>query len=171
LLVLIGFLFLSGVLLLWISTRQRRAAGIPAGRVIYSDPGFWGKVEEPLYDPTFNLSGKPDYLIERGSTIIPVEIKSSRLRTAPFDSHIFQLAAYCLLVHRIFGKKPPYGILHYSNRDIAIDYTPELEKSIIELVRDIRSNERRRGLDRSHQSSNRCHRCGYNSICDQALSS
>ena len=166
---LIGFLVLTGVVLFWISGRQRRSTGLPAGRVIYSDHDQWGEVETPLYDPTFNLTGKPDYLIESGEEIIPVEVKSRRLTTTPYDSHIYQLAAYCLLIEQTFGIRPPHGLLHYSNQDIAVDYTPELEQSLIDIIREIRSASRRRGLDRSHQSANRCRGCGFNSVCDQAL--
>ena len=158
-----------GVALFWISGLQRKSAGLPAGRVIYIDHDQWGKVETPLYDPTFNLTGKPDYLVENHEGIIPVEVKSRRLKTAPYDSHIYQLAAYCLLIEQTLVIRPPFGILHYPNQDIAIDYTRELEQSLIDLIREIRSQSRRRGLDRSHQSSNRCRGCGYNSICDQAL--
>ena len=169
-LILIAILTLSGILLLWISGQQRRSVGLPSGRVIFADHNQWGKVEKSLYDPTFNLSGKPDFLIEQGDVIIPVEVKSGRGKTTPYDSHIYQLAAYCLLVEQSYGMRPPYGILHYSNQDIAVDYTPQLEQEIIDLLRDIRSQERRRNIGRSHHSSNRCRRCSYLAACDQALS-
>ena len=169
-LILIAILTLSGILLLWISGQQRRSVGLPSGRVIFADHNQWGRVEKPLYDPTFNLTGKPDFLIEQGDVIIPVEVKSGRGKTAPYDSHIYQLAAYCLLVEQSYGMRPPYGILQYSNQDIAVDYTPQLEREIIDLLRDIRSQERRRNIGRSHHSSNRCRRCSYLAACDQALS-
>jgi CRISPR-associated exonuclease Cas4 len=170
LLILVIVLTLLGILLLWISSRQRRSVGLPSGRVIYSDHSHWGKTEDALYDPTFNLTGKPDFLVEHDDLIIPVEVKSGRCKTAPYDSHIYQLAAYCLLVKQIFGVRPPHGILHYSNQDVAVDFTPQLESEIINLIRDIRSQERRRNIDRSHQSSNRCRRCSYIVVCDQAIS-
>lgn len=158
-----------GVALFWISGWQRQSAGLPSGRVIYTDHDQWGKVETPLYDPTLNLTGKPDYLVENDEGVIPVEVKSKRLKVSPYDSHIYQLAAYCLLIERTFGTRPPFGILHYPNQDVAIDFTRELEQSVIDLIREIRSQSRRRGLDRSHQSANRCRSCGYNSVCDQVL--
>ena len=156
-------------MLLWLSGRQRRATGLPAGRVVYSDHNEWGEIETPLYDPTFNLTGKPDYLVERSDEIIPVEVKSSRLKSAPYDSHIYQLAAYCLLIEQTFSIKPAYGILNYVNQDIAVDYTPELEQSLIDTIREMRSLSRRRNIDRSHESANRCRGCGFNSVCDQAI--
>jgi CRISPR-associated exonuclease Cas4 len=160
---------LAALALLWLSSRQRRAAGLPAGRVIYSDTNRWGALEKPLYDPVLGLTGKPDYLVEQGETLIPVEVKSRRAGQAPYDSHIYQLAAYCWLVERAFGKRPPYGILHYANRTFAIDYTPALETALLEIVDEMRRLERRREVDRSHDSPERCLRCGYRSICDQAL--
>ena len=168
-LILIGILTLTGILLLWLSGRQRRSAGLPAGRVVYSDHNQWEKLERSLYDPVLNLTGKPDYLIEQGDEIIPVEVKSSSIKNVPYDSHIYQLAAYCLLVSRTYKKKTTYGLLHYPNQDIAVDYTAELERSTISLIREMRSKGSRKNIDRSHQSENRCRRCGYNPICDQAL--
>jgi CRISPR-associated exonuclease Cas4 len=170
LLFLIGFLILSGILLFWISTRQRRSTGLPAGRLIYSDHKQWGKIETALYDPTYNLTGKPDFIVESNRGLIPVEVKSGRGRQAPYDSHIYQLAAYCLLIDQTFGIRPEYGILHYSNKDFAVDYTPTLEHSVINLIREIRALGRKRTIDRSHESLNRCQNCGFNAICDQSLS-
>ncbi len=134
------------------------------------DHDQWRKTEYPLYDPTFNLTGKPDYLVENDQGIIPIEVKSKHLTSVPYDSHIYQLAAYCLLIDQALGNRPPFGILHYPNKDVAIDYSRELELSVIDLIREMRSQSRRRSLKRSHQSPERCRRCGYNYSCDQALS-
>jgi CRISPR-associated exonuclease Cas4 len=173
-LILAILLFAVALLLLWESNRRKHARGVPAGRVIYTDTRSWGAVEQPLFDPTSGLAGKPDYLVEKGEQIIPVEVKSHRTTGRPLDSHIYQLAAYCLLVERVMGKRPPYGILHYprssrTGRTYAIDYTPQLEASLLELLAEMRQQERRRELQRSHQSIARCSSCGYRSICDQRL--
>ncbi len=155
--------------LLWLSARRQAQAGLPGGRVIYSDMRGWGPVEKPLYDPTLGLAGKPDYLVEKGNLIIPVEVKSGRVVDAPYDSHIYQLAAYCLLVQRTLGTRPPYGILRYSNRTYAIDYTPQLETSLLDLLQEMRLAGDRREQARSHDNPERCAACGYRSICDQIL--
>jgi CRISPR-associated exonuclease Cas4 len=160
---------IAGLLLLWTSARQRRKSGLPGGRVIYTDTRAWGKVEKPLYAPRFHLTGKPDYLIERGEQLIPVEVKSRRVGQAPYDGHIYQLAAYCLLVQHVFGKRPPYGILHYANRTYAIDYTQELETALLALLEEMHEEGRRHSVNRSHDSPERCRRCGFLESCDQAL--
>jgi CRISPR-associated exonuclease Cas4 len=166
---LVPLLVLIALVLFWIASRQRRAAGLPAGRVIYADTSRWSKVEKPLYDSLIGLTGKPDYLIEQSGRLIPVEVKSSRVSQAPYDGHIFQLAAYCLLSQRAFGKRPPHGILHYPNRTFAIDYTTQLEASLLEILTDMRQNENKKDIRRSHASPARCQRCGFRTMCDQAL--
>lgn len=156
-----------GLYLLWQANRQRQATGLPGGRVIYADPRTWGPVEKPLYDARLGLAGKPDYLVEQGRIILPVEVKTGRTPPAPHDAHIFQLAAYCLLVERTFGVRPPYGILHYPQRTFAIDYTPELEAALLEILSEMRAAERRGEAHRSHDAPARCARCGFRSVCDE----
>jgi CRISPR-associated exonuclease Cas4 len=157
------------VFLFWQSARQRQDAGLPAGRVIYADTSLWGPVKEPLYDPVLGLTGKPDYLVEYRDSIVPVEVKSTRISHSPYDSHIYQLAAYCILVEQSYGKRPPYGILHYPNRTYAVDFSHELEDAVLDLIDEIRMKSRKRKIDRSHHEVSRCSRCGYRKNCDQAL--
>ena len=162
-------LVLMALLLFWQAGRQRRAAGLPGGRVIYTDTRAWGKVEKPLFSNELGLTGKPDYLVEQNGKLIPVEVKTGRVPDAPYDSHIFQLAAYCLLVEKTYGKRPPYGIIHYSNRDFAVDYTPQLESALLDHLAEMRRDELRKDVPRSHEDAARCRRCGFRKVCDQSL--
>jgi len=162
-------LLLLAALLFWLSSRQRKGAGLPGGRVIYTDTRAWGPLEKPLFDADLGLTGKPDYLVEKDGRIIPVEVKSGRTPQAPYDAHIFQVAAYCLLVEKAYGKRPPYGILHYPQRDFAVDYTPGLESALLDLLAEMRRDERRASVDRSHADEARCRGCGFRSACDQKL--
>jgi CRISPR-associated exonuclease Cas4 len=102
-------------------------------------------------------------------TIIPVEVKSGRAPEAPYDSHIYQLASYCLLVEKTYGKRPPYGIIHYRDRDFAIDYTQELESSLLDLLAEMKRDEHRKDVPRSHEQASRCARCGFRNVCDQRI--
>lgn len=174
-------LLLAAVVVFWLSSRQKKATGLPEGRVIYSDTGRWGKVEKPLYDAETGLTGRPDYLVaqEDAAILLPVEVKSTRAPASPYDSHVFQLAAYCLLVEKTYKTRPPYGILKYRDRTFAIDYTPALTLELSHLLDEIRQDQQRvgrksskahaGGLDRSHEEPARCARCGYRRICDQRL--
>jgi CRISPR-associated exonuclease Cas4 len=151
------------------SDRQQKSAGLPGGRVVYTDTHGWGKVEKPLFYAALDLTGKPDYLIEKNGQLIPVEVKSGKAPDAPYDSHIFQLASYCLLVEKTYGKRPPYGVIHYENRDFAIDYTRELESALTELLADMKEDDIKREVPRSHEQASRCKRCGFRNVCDQSL--
>jgi CRISPR-associated exonuclease Cas4 len=162
-------LLLLALALFYLSARQRSDAGLPGGKVVYSDTRAWGKVEKPLFDLELALTGRPDYLVEENGRMIPVEVKSGRTPAAPYDSHIFQVAAYCHLVHQTTGKRPPRGIIHYPGRDFSVDYTPELENALLNLIADMRIAERRQEVDRSHEEPARCHRCGFREVCEQRL--
>lgn len=173
--ILVLLLLAAAAILWWRSRSLRRTAGLPGGRVIYTDTRRWGKVEEPLYDAELGLTGRPDYLLEQGGRLIPVEVKSGRIPDGPYDSHIYQLAAYCLLVSNIYDNRPPYGILHYTSatgasRTYAIDFTSELEQTLLDLLDEMRSQERRKEVPRSHEQPARCKGCGFRSLCDQRLS-
>ena len=163
------FLVVLAVIFLVVSGRQRKAAGLPSGRVVYSDTRSWGKVEKPLFDPLLSLTGKPDYLVEQNGELAPVEVKSSWAPPTPREGHIFQLAAYCLLVERTTGKRPPHGLIAYRNRTFAVDYTPELEARLVDLLAEIHHQERQGEVHRSHEEPARCAACGYRSRCDEKL--
>ncbi len=162
-------LILFAIIMFWQSSRQRKEAGLPGGQVIYTDTRGWGKLEKPLFYTPLELTGKPDYLVQKNGQIIPVEVKSGRAPNEPYDSHIYQLAAYCLLVEKTYKKRPPYGIIHYNNRDFAVDYTPELEASLLDLLAEMKRDEHKHDVPRSHEQAARCAHCGFKNKCDQSL--
>ena len=156
-------------LFLW-SRRLRRASGLPGGRVTYSDTGAWRRNEQPLFSARHRLSGRPDYLIRHGETIVPVEVKSGRAPREPREGHVLQLAAYCLLVEENLGVRPRHGIIQYADRQFAVDYTPELETALLAALADIRRGAAEpAGPPRSHASPARCASCGVREACDQRL--
>ncbi len=166
---LILLVILLALLLFWQAGRAQRASGLPGGRVVYTDTGGWGRLEKPLFDARLGLTGKPDYLLEQGELIIPIEVKTGRTPAAPYDSHIFQLAAYCLLVQRTYGKRPTHGLIKYPNRTFQVDYTPQLERELLLLLDEMHLSQRKRALPRSHEQPARCTRCGFRNICDDRL--
>lgn len=166
---LILLALLLALLLFWQANRKQRETGLPGGKVVYTDTGGWGRLEKPLFDARLGLTGKPDYLLEQDGALIPIEVKSGRTPAAPYDSHIFQLAAYCLLVHRNYGKRPTHGLIKYPHRTFQVDYTAELERELLLLLDDIRAAQRKRNLPRSHDQSARCAQCGFRKICDERI--
>ena len=157
------------ILLFLFALRQRKIAGIPAGRVIYTDANQWMKVEKALFDKELRLTGKPDYLVRKGKQVIPIEVKSGKAPSQPPAWHIYQLAAYCLLVQSTYGNRPANGILHYSDRSLSIDFSKTLENSALDTIKEMQKRVSEIQIDRSHRDPNRCIQCGHRSICDQAL--
>ena len=60
-------LLLIALVLLWQANRQQKSAGLPGGKVVYSDTKDWGPVDKPYYDPILGLTGKPDYVVKKGN--------------------------------------------------------------------------------------------------------
>ena len=74
--------------------------GLPTREILYADVGSTFPQPAPLISKRYRLSGRPDYLVRVKDGIVPVELKSSPSPSSgrPYDGHLFQLAAYCLLV-------------------------------------------------------------------------
>jgi CRISPR-associated exonuclease Cas4 len=162
-------LLLVALVLFWRSQRVRQKSGLPPGRIVYSDPQLWGKSEKPFYDVETQLTGKPDYLISQGMTMIPVEVKSHYAPAEPYPSHVYQLLAYCFLVQQETGQRPPHGILQYRNRTFEVAYGHEQEAALLDLIEQMREDDRTKNCPRSHEERIRCQRCGFRHVCDQKL--
>jgi CRISPR-associated exonuclease Cas4 len=157
---------------LWLFIRAgavRRETGLPAGRVTYVDTGAWDRCDRPLFSQRYRLTGRPDYLVQNEKGVIPVEVKSGTAPGQPYQAHLLQLAAYCLLVEEQEGRTPPYGILKYDDQAFEIDYTRALRAELLDILRDIRRDLQARKVKRSHDESGRCRGCGYREQCNQRL--
>ena len=158
--------------LLYRSGRHRLAAtGLPAGTVVYSDTDQWKALEKPLVSRRYGLVGRPDYLVEvtekRRQVVIPVEVKSRRRPPQPYDSHILQLATYCLLVEDQLKTRPPYGLLHYADSTLSIPFTDELRFAVLGIAASIRAARTAAQIHRQHVDAGRCRGCGYRLPCGE----
>jgi len=166
----LAFVLLTlALFLLYLSRRQRAQLGLPDGDLLYEDMAFGDRLREPLYDAKLNLVGRPDYLIREGENLVPIEVKSGRSPKQPYESHIYQLAAYCLLVAKAFGQRPSHGLIRYPQRSFKVNFTIELEAKLLSLLDEIRVQRDSKDVARSHQQAARCRACGYLQVCDQSL--
>ena len=164
--------------------RAERGSGLPAGKLLYSDTGFpLGRVapivlgrqgerqEQPLLSRRLNLVGRPDYLVETDEGVVPVEAKSARCPAGgvPHASHVMQLAAYCLLVEDTLGARVPYGVVRYSDREVRVDFTPEVRERLLALLEEMRAARAAEEVHRSHEEPLRCARCSFRDNCDESL--
>ena len=168
---LVLLLFALAVALLLLSLRERKKSRLPNAQVVYADTDLWQRVPQSLVDHQLGLVGKPDYVMKtRQGRLIPVEVKTGNTPDSPYDSHLLQLMAYGLLIQSNYAQTPEYGLLHYPDKDFRVDFTPELETRLLDMLGDIRQIEKENGTPpRSHASGARCRSCGYRDICDQKI--
>ncbi|MBP7691470.1 MAG: CRISPR-associated protein Cas4 [Anaerolineales bacterium] len=163
-------LLVLAVLFLLLSGRLRQTAGLPAGEVVSTDTGAWGRVDRPLVSERLQLTGKPDYLVRAGAELIPVEVKSGRAPAAgAYPGHVYQLAAYCALVTETYGRRPRYGLIKYADQTRRIEYSPALERDLLAVLAAMRAAGDAEDVARSHASAGRCAACGLRAECDQRL--
>jgi len=165
LVVLFFLLAASGLAALYWAHRQRERTGLPRGRVFYADTRAWERCEKPLFSKRLMLTGKPDYLVEERGQVIPVEVKSALAPPVPYRSHVLQLAAYCLLVEEEYVQAPPYGIIRYRNRALALDYSPRLRAELLATLARMRHDLAADEVAPSHSYPGRCRGCGYQAEC------
>ncbi len=185
------YLLVALAVLVLVATVARAAArsaeqssGLPTGQLVYSDTGFAvGRVapaeknlegvrqERPLVSRRYNLTGRPDYLVRTKEGIVPVEVKSTRTPAGgrPYDSHVMQLAAYCLLAEDVLGARVPYGIIRYADDEVTVDYTPELRDELLTLLEEMREAREAADVHRSHDDWRRCKGCSVREHCIESL--
>jgi CRISPR-associated exonuclease Cas4 len=186
-----NFLFVAFICLLlvalgaWLAARRgARRAGLPEGRIVYSDTGTpvgsiapitlnerGERQEKPLLSHRHGLTGRPDYLVRTDEGIVPVEAKSTTCPAngVPYESHLMQLASYCLLVEDAIGEAVPFGVIRYRDRQLRVDYTDELRETLLELLAEMREARRAPDVHRSHDERARCAACSYREICVESL--
>lgn len=154
--------------------RTYEQTGLPSGgEIIYQDTAAPQRVEhevsKPLFSRQFMLAGKPDYLVEENGEIVPVEIKSGNAPTRPYESHVMQLAAYCLLVTEVYGQRPSHGIIRYQDRHFTIAYDEVLEQSLYAVIDAMRSDALLTNVPRNHAHPGKCKACSVRDYCTDAL--
>jgi CRISPR-associated exonuclease Cas4 len=167
---LLALLLALAAVIAWLRAgRLRTQSGLPSGRVFYADTGAWRRPEAPLFSARYQLTGKPDYLVEASGRIVPVEVKSGPAPPRPYRSHRLQLAAYCLLVEEFYRQAPPHGLLRYSDGTVVVEYTAELRDELLAVLQAMRQDACALQVPRSHDHAARCRACGFRAHCGEAL--
>lgn len=163
----ITVLLLVGILIL---LRQlNRRGSMPSGKIIYDDLGGRSLDQRTLLSEKYGLCGRPDMILQRGRELIPVEIKNMRAPVAPYEGHVGQLMAYCLLTECEYGKKPKRGLLKYRDKTYEIAYTSKQRKNLISTLKKIRETDFNQNIHRSHEDERRCRFCGFRDVCAENL--
>ncbi len=109
-------------------------------KVIYTDDkGHSNADKMMLYNDTYKLSGKPDYILKTiTNKYIPLEVKSSNIGTDayPRENELMQLVTYFFLCEQNY-KKPKYGYLIYKDYMFKIYNTKKLKKYYLKRLKDL----------------------------------
>jgi CRISPR-associated exonuclease Cas4 len=153
----------------WIYFRRHAKTDIPTGEVVSEDAGP-NHLEAPLVSHRYGLTGKPDYLIETGEGLVLVELKSAIYpRPGPYEAHVMQLLAYCVLVEDVLGASAPCGVLQYADRQHRVSYSNTERAAVLALIEQIRASKTQPDVHRDHRHRGRCRACGYRTVCGEAL--
>jgi CRISPR-associated exonuclease Cas4 len=168
---MIAVILISIVLLLvaWLMRRQaqRQIGDSLSGRIVYTDTG---RNDEILTSDRFNLTGRPDYILQDHGEFIPVERKSRPLNSrGTYDSERLQLAAYCLLVEERYGRPVRHGRLQYPNGSLDIPFDEALRAQLLLTLSEIQHHRGVPDVSRNHHSPARCRGCGFRERCTDAL--
>ena len=169
---LIALIILIGAVLAWLVGRHLLArTGLLGRNILYADVGSTFPQSEPLTSPRYGLIGKPDYLVRLTEGIAPIEVKSCRAPASgrPYEGHIFQLAAYCLLVEDVFGVPVQHGLVNYEDRSIQVDFTPSLRTSLLALLDEMHAAKQGEELHIDHNRPGKCRSCGFRTVCGENL--
>lgn len=164
----VALLAAAAVLLSLLSLALHRRAGV-SGRVLASDVG----VTRPgtvLRSAHYGVSGKPDYLVERGGRVVPVEVKPTRRRAHPWLRDVVQLATYCLILEEIEPRFAGYGDLRYADRTFRVDFTPSLREELLRTIAAARADLLAADLAPNHDDPRRCARCMLVRACGRPVS-
>jgi CRISPR-associated exonuclease Cas4 len=148
------------------SSRERQALHLPQeAKVVFQDKRVQ---EKSLRVEAYDLVGKPDLVIEENGFYIPVELKTAKSPRQPYDSHVMQLMAYCLLLEAHYGVRPPLAVLRFTqdDKEFRIAYTPEREtllKTILERMKKFQEAED------VHRNTNKCRACSFFEVCEEWL--
>lgn len=139
---------------------------IQKGKITYTDLNRPAKI---FFSKKYRIAGKPDYIIKKNDSYIPVELKTGR-NNKPKKNHIFQLASYCHLLEENYGTFVPYGILVYNNqRSYEIKYNPRVRYELESTIKKMRQAIKTGSIVRNHNNILRCKNCSMKKYCKEKV--
>ncbi len=168
---LLCLLAATAILLALQLRRKVRGTGLPQGDVVYNDTDEVS-CDETLVSHTYQLVGRPDYIVKTDAGPVPVELKSRSCgERGPYEGEKAQLFAYCLLVEEAWGTSVKSGIIKFRDREWNVPFGDQERRWIIGTLDRMRRAEGQRDVPRDHKQAARCRRCGYRApeVCGQAL--
>ncbi|MDI6603626.1 MAG: CRISPR-associated protein Cas4 [Thermoanaerobacteraceae bacterium] len=127
--------------------QMNRVIGFKRAKLLYIDKQEEVKRRNVIYgkllrSEKYGISGKPDYIYELGSELIPLELKSTKVDdNSPLFKDVMQLAAYFLIIEEVFGKKVIRGRIIYQNTMFEIYNRKKVRKDLMKIIKNMRLME------------------------------
>ena len=122
-----------------------------------------------LVDKEWNLTGRPDYVMETKAGNVPVDLRGGRAPEHPPSGHRLQMACYLRLLEARDGKPPPYGIIQYRDGLFRVEWNEALRAEMKSVLAKMAAAKAAGKADRDHENPNRCRTCVRRVACDQRL--
>lgn len=117
-----------------------------------------------LRSQRLGLVGRCDHLLRVGGAYVPVEQKPSSRRLQ--QSHILQVGALCMLVHEVYGVRPPYGVVVLAGgAQERVAFTEELERGVLRTMAQMRRMLENGEAPGPRWVPAKCRACGYHPVC------
>lgn len=142
------------------------SSGLVEGELAYSD---LDRPADTLRSPRYELTGRPDYIVRRKGTLIPVELKTGRTPASPHESHLMQLGVYCLLVEDAYAQRPAVGVLQYPERTFEVPFTDDFRDQVLQTTLRMRLAEMTGEVHRGHDQPGKCRGCSRRDGCPERL--
>jgi CRISPR-associated exonuclease Cas4 len=147
--------------------RVRAGLDRTADDVVYSDDE---EGEGLLIDKTTGLRGRPDQIVIVDGEFIPVEQKTGKVPTKPYESHRMQVLAYLKLVEATTGRASPYGVLRYGeDAAFQVMWDQNARRDLEEAMTAVRTLLEEGGAKRNHERVGKCRNCSRRSACPERL--
>ncbi|MGB9679260.1 MAG: CRISPR-associated protein Cas4 [Thermoanaerobacteraceae bacterium] len=127
--------------------KMKRSIGFRGGKLIYLDKQMDVKQKGIIYSKLlksdrYGISGKPDYIYQVGDELIPLELKSSKIKEeTPYYKDVMQLVAYFLIIEETYGKHVKRGRIVYQNVMFEIYNRKFLKKQLLIMLDNMRKME------------------------------
>jgi CRISPR-associated exonuclease Cas4 len=146
-----------------LASLRRRTAEERLGSLAAVDAGRPAVLRSMRY----RLVGRPDALRRRSDgVLIPVELKHRPAPTrGPFPSHLAQVGAYCLLIEDATGQAPPFGVLRYTDGELALPWDARFRARVVSTLAQATGPYD----GRADPSPEKCERCVWSPRCDASL--
>ena len=114
------------------------------------------------------LAGVLDVLLRRGGEYVPLEFKDAEKPAGKVPpNHLYQLAAYAVMVERLFNTVVRRGLIYYAQSDalVEVPLTVERKRYVEKVVREIRDTIEGGRIPKPSRLRGKCAGCGFRHYC------